>query len=65
MMKPLSRVMFPLDSSQVSSLRRLLIALHLIALLEFRPALKAHAALAAFSHLGDVLLDVLEGGKRA
>ena len=46
-------------------LRRLFIALHLVARLEPRPVLKAHAALGSFSYLCDVFLDVLEGGKRA
>ena len=47
--------------SQSPLLRRLLIALHLIALLEVGPVLKAHAALGSLSHLRDVLFDVLEG----
>ena len=55
----------PLDTLQSSFLRRFLIALHLIACLELRPVLKAHAALGALSDLRDVFLDVLEGGKRA
>ena len=51
--------------SQSSLLRRLLIALHLIALLERRPVLKAHAAIGPFAHLADVLFDILERGQRA
>lgn len=51
--------------SQCPFLRRLFIALHLVARLEPRPVLKAYAALGSFSHLRDVFLDVLEGGKRA
>ena len=51
--------------SQSFLLRRLLVALHLIARLERRPILEAHATLGTFSHLRDVLFDILEGGKRA
>lgn len=46
--------------SQGPFLRLLLIALHLIALLELCPVLKAHTAFVPFAHLRDVSLHVLE-----
>ena len=57
--------MEPPDLSQGSFLGQLLIALDLIARLHIRPVLKAHTTLVTLSHLRDVLLDVLEGRKRA
>ena len=48
-----------------SFLHDFLVRLDLVADLEIRPGLEAHAALGALAHFGDVFLNVFEGGESA
>jgi hypothetical protein len=53
------------DISQISLLKDLLVALDVVAHCEIRPIFESDTALCILAHLGDVLLDVLEGNNRA